>query len=248
MREVYRAERPAGPSAWFAGLWASLAGARLTWQPAAALTLLAVGFFGGRTTEDLWSGRGGAAGHGGQVAVRQQGLLNTSPVSVTDVRSIVNDPSGMGAVEIVIEERRTIRGNSNDPMIRGLLINSVQSSHSGARLESLEALGHNLADSEIREALIRAMVEDENPGVRIKALEALKPHAKDADVRAALVSSVRGDDNPGMRVMAIDLLTAEPDRELAGVLQQLVAAETDDYVRMRCRKALLELNASVDTY
>jgi hypothetical protein len=217
MREVYRAERPAGPSAWFAGLWASLAGARLTWQPAAALTLLAVGFFGGRTTEDLWSGRGGAAGHGGQVAVRQQGLLNT-------------------------------RGNSNDPMIRGLLINSVQSSHSGARLESLEALGHNLADSEIREALIRAMVEDENPGVRIKALEALKPHAKDADVRAALVSSVRGDDNPGMRVMAIDLLTAEPDRELAGVLQQLVAAETDDYVRMRCRKALLELNASVDTY
>ena len=52
------------------------------------------------------------------------------------------------------------------------MIDSVQSSHSGARLESLEALGHNLADSEIREALIRAMVEDQNPGVRKKAADA----------------------------------------------------------------------------
>jgi HEAT repeat protein len=211
--------------------------------------LLAVGFFGGRVTPGLWLRSDGAAGRpSGQAAARQQGLLDTTPIAVTSVQAMPNELSGAGEVEIIVEERRTIRGNPNDPIIRGLLINSVQSSHSGARLESLEALGRNLADDEIRQALIRAMVEDDNPGVRIKALEALAPHAKDPDVRAALVRSVHGDDNPGMRVMAIDLLTAEPDRELAGVLQQLMATETNNYVRMRCQRALLELDASVDVY
>jgi hypothetical protein len=251
MREVYRAERPAGPSAWFTNFWHSLAGVRLTWQPTAALALLALGFFGGRTTQTFWRGIETAvtpAGQSGQAVAYQEGVLDTSPVSVTDVHSVVNDPSGMGAVEIVVEERRTIRGNPNDPAIRDLLLNSVASAHSGARLESLEALGRDLSDGETRKALVRAMVEDRNPGVRIKALEALAPHAKDPAVRAALVRAVRGDDNPGMRVMAIDLLTKEPDRELAGVLQQLVATETNNYVRMRCQKALIDLNASVDVY
>lgn len=251
MREVYRAERPDGSSAWLAGFWSSFTGWRTSWQPAAALALLALGFFGGRATQSLWEGvepeqvaqqpAGGA-----QLVAQQQGVLGVSPVSVTDVQSL-GEPTG-GDVEIVLEERRTIRGNPNDPVIRGLLIDSVHSSHSGARLESLEALGHNLDNGEIRQALMRAMVEDQNPGVRVKALESLAPHAKDPDVRAALVRTVRTDDNPGIRVMAIDLLTADPDREIAGVLQDLVATETNNYVRMRCQKALVELNASVDVY
>ncbi len=254
MRDVYRAERPDGPSAWWAGFWSSFTGWRMSWQPAAALALLALGFFGGRATQSLWEGPGDNAPEvaqekssgGGQLVARQQGVLGVSPVSITDVQSL-GEPMG-GAVEIVVEERRTIRGNPNDPVIRGLLIDSVASSHSGARLESLEALGNNLENVEIRQALIRAMVEDQNPGVRLKALEALTPHAKDAEVREALVRSIRTDDNPGMRVMAIDLLTAEPDRALAGVLQDLVATETNQYVRMRCQKALVALNASVDVY
>ena len=257
MREVYRAERPNGPSAWWAGFWSSFTGWRMSWQPAAALALLALGFFGGRATQSIWLGAGGDAPEvaqqtqessvgGGQLVARQQGVLGVSPVSVTDVQSL-GEPMG-GAVEIVVEERRTIRGNPNDPVIRGLLIDSVASSHSGARLESLEALGNNLDNAEIRQALVRAMVEDQNPGVRLKALEALAPHAKDPEVRDALVRSIRTDNNPGMRVMAIDLLTAEPDRALAGVLQDLVATETNQYVRMRCQKALVALNASVDVY
>ena len=257
MREVYRAERPTGPSAWFAGFREALAGWRVSWQPALALALLAVGFFGGRATQSFFGDEGDTAAEvvqqpsGGQLVAQQQGILGVNPVSVTDVQTFPGDAaSGLagGSVEIVLEERRTIRGNPNDPVIRGLLLDSVTSSHSGARLESLEALGTSLDNPEIRRALIRAMVEDQNPGVRIKALEALAPHAKDADVHEALVRSVRTDDNPGMRVMAIDLLTAEPDREIAGVLQELVATETNNYVRMRCQKALVELNASVDVY
>ena len=43
--------------------------------------------------------------------------------------------------------------------------------------------------------------------------------------------SVRSDDNPGMRVMAIDLLTTDPDRELAGVLQELGRIEDEALAR-----------------
>lgn len=256
MREVYRAERPTGPSAWFAGLWASLTGPHLSWQPAAAMALLAVGFFGGRATQSLWHS---APASGTAVAeapaqtpsapgARQQNVLDVSPVSVTDVHAMPGDSTGMGTVEIVVEQRRTIRGNPTDPAIRDLLLNSVSTSHSGARLESLEALGRHLGDQETRAALIRAMTEDQNPGVRIKALEALAPHAKDKDVRAALVHTVRHDTTPGLRVMAIDLLTSEPDREIAGVLQELVSSEPNNYVKMRCQRALVDLNASVDVY
>ncbi|MEZ5363806.1 MAG: HEAT repeat domain-containing protein [Bryobacterales bacterium] len=102
-------------------------------------------------------------------------------------------------------------------------------------------MGRHLGDQETRAALVRAMTEDQNPGVRIKALEALAPHAKDKDVRAALVHTVRNDTTPGLRVMAIDLLTSEPDRDIAGVLQELVASEPNNYVKMRCQRALVDL-------
>ncbi|MEZ5391335.1 MAG: hypothetical protein R2724_00330 [Bryobacterales bacterium] len=41
--------------------------------------------------------------------------------------------------------------------------------------------------------------------------------------------------------MAIDLLTSEPDRDIAGVLQELVASEPNNYVKMRCQRALVDL-------
>ncbi|MEZ5363807.1 MAG: hypothetical protein R2748_16055 [Bryobacterales bacterium] len=45
-------------------------------------------------------------------------------MSVTDVHAPPGDSSGMGTVEIVVEQRRTIRGNPTDPAIRDLLFNS----------------------------------------------------------------------------------------------------------------------------
>ena len=107
------------------------------------------------------SGRAAVA-NGGQLVARQQGVLDTDPVSVADVQAMPIGPTGLGGgVEIVVEQRQIIRGNANDPRIRELLLNSVASSHSGARLESLEALGRNLDDQETRAALIRAMVEED---------------------------------------------------------------------------------------
>jgi hypothetical protein len=70
----------------------------------------------------------------------------------------------------------------------------------------------------------------------------------DPEVRNALVEVLRRDSNPGMRVYAIDMLAEQPERDLAGVLQDLVETENNEYVRLQSRRVLQDLNASVDRF
>jgi hypothetical protein len=242
MRTIYHSQRsPSTFASWWAGFTDGLAGMKIAWQPTAALALLALGFWGGRMTQLSLSPGSGAAG------AQQSGLATLEPDAFTDVQSVGLNPE-KGDIEIVVEQRRTIRGAVSDPHIRGLLISTVRGANSALRLETLEALQRRGGDEEMRGALVTAMLEDNNPGVRLKALDMLSSHSDDPDVRAALLESLRRDNNTGMRVQAIDLLTANPDRELVGALQDLIRNEPNNYVRMQCQKALIALNASVDLY
>jgi len=251
MRSVYRlGNQP--HTGWDIGVWlarfpASLRSLRLAWQPTAALALLVVGFFAGRNADRVPQQLGGSAPNGSSVT--EASLIGSSG-SLRDIQSVQVDPEN-GSIEIVIEEvtRRTIRGSSQDPNIRSLLITTVQDyPNSGVRLESLDALTPRAADREVRGALVATMVEDDNPGVRLKALEALKPHHDDPEVRQGLVRILQQDDNPGMRVQAIELLTENPDRDLVEVMQNLVGQESNNYVRLRMLRTLHDLNASVDRF
>jgi hypothetical protein len=251
MRAVYRLgtqpETNFDFSGWLARIPASLRSLRLAWQPTAALALLVVGFFAGRNTEriPLLSAPARNAS-----PVTEASLIGSGSGSLRDVQSVQVNPEN-GTIEIVVEEvtRRTIRGSSQDPHIRGLLITTVQDyPNSGVRLESLDALTPRAADQEVQRALLATMIEDDNPGVRLKALEALKPLHNEPEVRQGLVRILQEDDNPGMRVQAIELLTEKPDRELVSVLQNLVSQESNNYVRLRMMKTLHDLNASVDRF
>jgi hypothetical protein len=250
MRSVYRRENER-PQSWSIGAWladaaAPLRSLRMAWQPTAALALLFVGFYAGRTLDHL--PRFDVAPAEGQ-PVTEASLIGSGG-SLRDIQSVQVDPES-GSVEIVLEEitRRTIRGSSQDPNIRSLLITTVTDyPNSGVRLESLDALMPRAADREVRRALLATMVGDGNPGVRLKALDALKPHHDNPEVRQGLVRILQQDDNPGMRVGAIELLTENPDRELVGVLQSLVEQEPNNYVRLRMLRTLHDLNASVDRF
>jgi plasmid stability protein len=79
-------------------------------------------------------------------------------------------------------------------------------------------------------------------------LDALKAHGGEADVRAALTQVLLADDNPGVRAQAIDLLVEHKGAMTAGVLQEVVQKENNGYVRLRCQRALDEMNASVGTF
>ena len=245
MRQVYHIEpEPVGVwarcTAWFSEN-------RTGWRPALAVASLALAFFVGRgTSPDVPRIRGGdetPPRHGQLVSLQSEPML-------TGIESVAREGS-RGKVEIVIEEvsRRTITGTASDPQIQDLLLSTVRSApNEGARLESLDILTERAGNSDVRQMLLNSMLQDRNPGVRLKALEALSPQKEDPDVRLALIEVLRRDPNAGMRVGAIDLLTDEPDRELVGVLQELVETEGHDYVRLRSRRALQDLNASVDRF
>ena len=247
MHAIRRQSDVAQKQSWFSRLSAFFtpAAPNLAWQGALALVLVAAGFWGGRATQQFrmaFFDRQPAA----QLGAIDGGAL-AAYEDIPDVRSISTGP-GSSSVEIVVEERRTIRGNANDPQIQALLIAMSRSSNSGRRLDMIDLLRHRADDPQVRGALVNAMLEDENAGARLKALEALAPYKQDSDVRQALIATLRTDANPGMRVNAIDLLTADPDRELVDVLQDVVRYEPNSWVRLRSEQTLADLNASIGLY
>ncbi len=252
LRAVHREQRAQSGPGIVAWLQRSLEGfgqPRVAWQPTLAFLLIGLGFFGGRFTQSLWTTPAEAERSLGGAVVSQPvdaSLVSLGP-DLTDVHSIDLDPRG-GQVRIVVEERRTISGDPSDPAIQSLLLSMARSSNSGVRLESLNALRQRTEDSSIRSMLVAAMLEDNNPGVRLKALEALTAYKSEPDVRQALTAVLRHDANPGMRVQAIELLTLDPDRELVGVLQDVVRDEPNNYIRLQCERTLEAMDASAEVY
>jgi hypothetical protein len=215
----------AGWSGWRGWLeWPGLA------RPAGAVALAALCFFGGRWT---------AATAGGTALDPQ----------VARVRYVL--PEASGKVRVVIEEtrQRLLTGDPGDEQIHRLLLAATrESSDAGLRAESLDILNRRPASDELRGTLLYALEHDPNPGVRLKAMDALKPYAGASEVRSALAKVLLVDDNPGLRTQAIDLLVQKKEDALVGLLQELVQRDSNDYVRLRCQRALQEMDASVGTF
>jgi hypothetical protein len=82
----------------------------------------------------------------------------------------------------------------------------------------------------------------------LKALEGLKSRAADPMVRKTLAQVLLADDNAAVRMQAVDLLVARRDDSMVGVLQNLVQRDGNSAVRLKCEKALKDMNASVGTF
>ena len=204
-------------------------------RPAAALALVALGFFGARLTTPK--------------APERQLVSSVTDPGVLRVRYL--EPGPAGRVQLVVDEtrQRTISGTVNDDQIRRLLMAAArESSDAGLRAESMDVLKAERTAGELRPVLLYALQHDSNPGVRLKALDALKPYGAEADVRAAMTQVLLTDDNPGVRAQAIDLLVEHKGGMTAGVLQEVVQKENNSYVRLRCQRALEDMNASVGTF
>jgi hypothetical protein len=221
------------PSSWISSLSAVFAG---PWaRPAGALALLAIGFMTARLT---------------MVPVTAGSGVGTTPdVVATRVRYV--EPATDGRVQIVLEETRQKRvtGKLEEARVQNLLLAAAQeAADPGLRVDSMELLKNHSETVEVRSALLRALRADPNPGVRLKALDALRPYAGEADVRRTLTQVLLHDDNAGIRTQAIDLIFQRREKELVGVLQELMRREDNDYIRLRTQRALREMNASVDTF
>jgi hypothetical protein len=200
-------------------------------RPAGALALVALGFFAAR-----WTSTGPAAR-----------LATGSEPAITRVRYLTPEPSGR--LQLVLDEtrQRVVTGSPDDAQIRRLLLAAARESADPAlRAESMDLLKDN--DPQLKPILLYALQHDTNPAVRLKALGALKVIAADREVQDVLARVLLADDNPGVRTQAIDLLVQHKDDSSIPVLQQLVQKENNNYVRLRCQRALEEMNASVGTF
>ncbi|MDQ6759579.1 MAG: HEAT repeat domain-containing protein [Acidobacteriota bacterium] len=204
-------------------------------QPVGALALVLMGFLGARLIPPGMGGRFDAAGL-------------TEPVA-SRVKYV--EQEGPGKVQIVLEEtrQRTLTGKLDDQSIQRLLLGAAKDpADPGLRVESVGLLRTSPESSAVRNALLYALQHDVNSGVRLKALEGLKASAGDPEVRQSLSQVLLTDKNPGVRTQVIDLLIQQKEHRMVGVLQELMRKEDNNYVRLRCQRALHDMNASVETY
>jgi hypothetical protein len=161
------------------------------------------------------------------------------------------EPVGSGKVQIVVDEtrQRVLSGNLDDQSIQRLLLTAAKDpSDAGLRVESVDLLKSRPQSAEVRKALLYAVRHDSNAGVRLKALDGLKEFADDPETRQTLTQVLLKDDNPGVRTQVIDLLIQHHPASMVGVLQELMGKEDNGYIRMRCQRALHDMNASVESY
>lgn len=164
-------------------------------------------------------------------------------------------PVGPNRVQMIVDEiqEHTIEADSSDQRITDLLVAAAKDPTDPAlRVESVGILSNQNGD-EVRQVLLDSVVHDPNAGVRLKALEGLARFNGDAATRSAVSFVLAHDENPDVRTQAVNVLVPEPgdmtfSPQLAGTLQQLMRTEPNDYIRMRCRRALQAMNASVDIY
>ncbi len=207
-------------------------------RPVGALAMLAVGFFGARVLPSR------------QALGPVSSLVSAEPSPVVTRVRFVN-PGADGRVRLMLEEtrQRDLSGELDDEEIRRLLLSAaVDPADPGLRVESIDLLKAHSSDDEVRKALLDALRGDPNSGVRLKAIEGLRPYARDPETRRVLAAVLLHDDNPGVRTQAIDLLVQSKEPDVAGVLQELIRREDNNYVRSRSQKALNEMKASVGTF
>ena len=242
---LYRDEAAAAPPQPAASPWrlfldavgASMLSLTRYRQPIGAVALVAVGFFAARFT-------------GSSPSPLPSPLVSIPADQVfATVRSV--QPDANGRVQIAFDEtrRRTVSGGMEDGNIRRLLLAAARDDNNAAvRVESVGVLKTAGNSDEVRAALLNAVAHDSNAGVRLKALEGLKPMAADAQVRQTLAQVLLVDDNPAVRMQVIDLLVEHRDGSMVGVLQNVVQKDNNSYVRLKCEKALKDMNASIGTF
>jgi anti-sigma factor RsiW len=208
-------------------------------QPIGALALVAIGFFAARLINS-------------SAPASSSGVLASLSTPTDDVFSTVRSvqPDNAGGVAISLDEtrRRVVHGNMNDGNIQRLLLAAAHEDNPAVRVESVDLLRAQSGSSEVRDALLNVISQDTNAGVRLKALEGLKPLAGDPAVRQTLSRVLLADDNAAVRMLAIDLLVAQHDGNMVGMMQGLVQKENNNSVRLKLEKALREMNASPGTF
>lgn len=180
---------------------------------------------------------------------------------IANVRFIDPDASD-GEVEFVFEAVKPVRikGNINDKQIQRVLTHALLNEQNpGVRLRTVNTIASQVAltqvspseqvqDIELVDALIEALKYDPNDGVRKEALKVLSQFPLTKAIRDALLYVLVHDKNPGIRVEAIKNMEKVKaatnqvfDEQVLDVLRQKMEQDDNNYVRLRARAILQEV-------
>ena len=207
---------------------------QIKFSPALAAAILIVGFAGGLLTAIKMSPAG---------IVQGQDL--TQQASIAGIRDITQDPNN-NTVQINYDKLlpASTQGSIDNPDIEKLLLYAARNQENpGVRVESVSILSRQCHDSQIREMMMRSLLEDRNPGVRLQALDGLEQYVKeDIKVRNVVIQALLNDTNPGVRTEALHLLQPlKADSAVRSAFEQLAARDNSEYIRAESERTLASL-------
>ena len=230
------AETDRGWRAWFFHLvWDPVDWLRqIRFSPALAAAILIFGFAGGvMTTFQMRPPSGGVI------------TPQSTEASIAGIRGITQDPN-TNTVQINYDKLMpaSARGSIDNPDIEKLLLYAAHTQENpGVRVESVSILSQKCHDAEVRQAMMRALLEDRNPGVRLQALDGLEQYVKeDIQVRDTVIQALLHDTNQGVRTEAIRLLQpVKADSAVRSAFEQLAREDENQYIRSESERTLASL-------
>jgi HEAT repeats/Putative zinc-finger len=156
--------------------------------------------------------------------------------TVSNLRIINSDATGN--VELAGDMVRPMhfQGNIMDESVQQLLVGAMRDGRNpSSRMSAVELLSRQPDSRQVKEALIRALIEDDNLGVRLKALQILKPFTnRDKDVQAAFMNALAYDEAAGVRVQAIEALRPlAHDDSVSKTVQEVTKDDDNPYIKLQ---------------
>ena len=164
------------------------------------------------------------------------GTPGSGSETVSNLRIVNSDATGN--VELAGDMVRPMhfQGNIMDESVQQLLVGAMRDGRNpSSRMSAVELLSRQPDSRQVKEALIRALIEDDNLGVRLKALQILKPFAnKDKDVQAAFMNALAYDEAAGVRVQAIEALRPlAHDDSVSKTVQEVTKDDDNPYIKLQ---------------
>jgi hypothetical protein len=200
-------------------------------------TLVAVGLAAGVYVDSSLI-HAGLAQNGAASAPLSAAATNGADAETVSNLRIVNSDAATGNVELVGDMVRPMHfsGNVQDETAQKLLMGALRDGRNpSSRISAVEVLSRKPDNREVKEALMRALIQDDNAGVRLKALESLKPFAnQDKEVQSAFMNVLAFDDNSGIRVQAIEALKRfANDDSVARDVQEATKNDDNTYIKLQ---------------
>ncbi len=188
----------------------------------------------------------------------QRAAMEAGESQITNIRFLDRDAQ-TGDVEFTFETITPVhvRGNVNEEHVQKVLARAlVSDQNAGTRLRAVNMIGTQTGqrqghvpgfDTEVKSALVTALLHDRNLGVRKEALSVLRNYLPDPVVVRAFLQVLANEKNTGLKIAAINSLDLaqyenQPvNREILEMFRNKAQSDDNNYIRIKAKTALQEV-------